>query len=191
MMMRRILAMIVIALLVFASPLGAAVPDVFKLQGFLTDAAGAPIDGQVSMTIDLYDAQTGGLLIASVGPLMVDVSEGVYEVSTGFTAMHFQGSVRFLEITVDSETLAPRTQVGSTAFTFESASGAGGATGATGPTGADGNDGAAGAAGAIGPTGPTGADGNDGAAGAAGAIGPTGPTGADGNDGAAGAAGAI
>ncbi len=120
MMMKRTVVAAVAALLFLAGPLAAAVPDVFRLQGFLTDELGAPIDGQVSMTIDLYDAQTGGSLIRSVGPLLVDVDQGVYEVVTGFTAADFQGPSRFLEITVDSETLAPRTQVGSPVDACES-----------------------------------------------------------------------
>ena len=33
-----------------------------------------------SMIFDLYDAELGGLLIASVGPLAVDVADGLYSV---------------------------------------------------------------------------------------------------------------
>ena len=51
-MLKRLVALLVVVLLVFAGPLAAAVPDVFKLQGYLTDSLGAPIDGQVSMIID-------------------------------------------------------------------------------------------------------------------------------------------
>ena len=98
--MKRLTTAAVAVLLVSAVAL-AAVPDVFKLQGFLTDDLGVPIDGQVSMIIDLYDAQTGGLLISSVGPLLVDVNQGVYEVVTGFTSTDFQGPNRFLEIAID------------------------------------------------------------------------------------------
>ena len=94
-MMKRIVAVAVAALLFAAGPLAAAVPDVFRLQGFLTDGLDVPINGQVSMTIGLYDAKIGGSLIKSVGPLLVDVNQGVYEVVTGFTSNDFQGGAAF------------------------------------------------------------------------------------------------
>ena len=66
MMIKRILAAAVAALLFFAGPLAAATPDLFRLQGFLTDGLDVPIDGQVSMIIDLATL-TGACVVALGG----------------------------------------------------------------------------------------------------------------------------
>ncbi len=95
---------ILLALLLSAgSSTAQIVPQVIKVQGFLTDDLGAPVDGLVSMTFDLYDAQRGGNLIHHVGPLRVEVNAGVYEVNLSLTASDFAGPERYLEITVEGE----------------------------------------------------------------------------------------
>ena len=47
------------------------VPQVIKIQGFLQDDQGDPVDGVVTMIFDLYDAPIGGNLVKRVGPLPV------------------------------------------------------------------------------------------------------------------------
>jgi hypothetical protein len=63
------------------------------------------------MTFSLYDAATGGTLIA--GPLgaSVEVVNGTFTVNPDFSADAFDGDQRWLEITVDGTTLAPRQEV--------------------------------------------------------------------------------
>jgi hypothetical protein len=83
-------------------------------QGRLADDAGVPLTGTYGMSFALYDAATGGTLIW--GPenhTAVPVSDGLFSVglgsqtSGGIPTTTWNGD-RYLEITVDGETLAPR-----------------------------------------------------------------------------------
>ena len=61
--------------LLIAGMAPATVPEIVKLQGFLTDDLGDPIDGLVNMEFDLFDAQSMGSLIKAIGPLSVQVQK--------------------------------------------------------------------------------------------------------------------
>lgn len=87
-------------------------------QGRLADAGGAPLTGTYGMVFALYDAVDGGNLVW--GPenhAAVPVSDGLFSVGLGgLTSGGIPTSVwngdRYLEITVDGETLAPRELIG-------------------------------------------------------------------------------
>ncbi len=104
----------------FAGPTVAQppVPHVIKVQGFLTDDQGAPINGTVTMTFDLYNAPVGGVLINAAGPLSVEVTAGVYEAALGFNSTDFAGPDRFLEHVINGEVLSPRTRIVSAPYAF-------------------------------------------------------------------------
>ena len=140
------------------------VPQIIKIQGFLTDDQGAPVDGVVTMVFDLYDAPVGGDLVRRVGPLSVEVSSGVYSADLSLSSEDFAGPDRFVEHIVNGELLQPRSRIASAPFAFRAAEGEQGPAGPAGPTGP--------AGGPPGPTGPTGP-----AGGPSGPPGPTGPTG--------------
>ena len=83
-------------------------------QGRLADTAGTPLDGTYGITFALYDAATAGNLVW--GPeshTAVPVSDGLFSVglgsqtSGGIPTTTWNGD-RYLEITVDGETLSPR-----------------------------------------------------------------------------------
>ena len=83
-------------------------------QGCLADSAGAPLSGDYAMTFALWDALSGGNLVW--GPeshAAVPVSEGLFNVglgsltSGGIPTGAWSGD-RYLEISVEGETLAPR-----------------------------------------------------------------------------------
>lgn len=93
-------------------------PQVIKLQGSLIKSGVGPVTGTVTMTIALHDAPTGGQQLAAVGPMPVDVHEGVYAVDLPFPLSAFGGASRFIEITVNGEVLMPRVLLGSSAFAY-------------------------------------------------------------------------
>jgi hypothetical protein len=98
-------------------------PHGIKIQGFLTDrsvAPPAPANGTYQMTFDIYDAEVGGILKASIGPLMVDAAEGVYEAELAVAPAVFDGTSRFLQITVNGELLTPRIRFVSVPYAFHS-----------------------------------------------------------------------
>jgi len=162
MMRPGIAALILVLTLVFVGVVVAQseVPQIIKIQGFLADDNGDPVNGTVTMILDLYDAPTGGTLVRRVGPLLVQVDDGVYSADLDLVSDDFAGADRFVEHIVNGEKLLPRSRIASAPFAFRAAEGEQGPPGSTGPVGPGGP---------AGPTGPSG--------GPEGPAGPTGPTG--------------
>lgn len=59
-----------------------AIPQSINHQGYLTDAGGLPVNGTVTMTFKIYDADAGGNMLWSQS-LGVPVNKGVYSVNLG------------------------------------------------------------------------------------------------------------
>src|SRR5215831_16708559 len=108
MLMRRTLhkkGLFLIATLLFCGSLSETIcafvqTTVFTYQGRLTDN-GAPINALYDFVFTLWDAQTNGNQIGS--PVSVQntaVVDGIFTVSLDFGAGAFNGSNRFLEISV-------------------------------------------------------------------------------------------
>jgi hypothetical protein len=113
------------ALCCFGLVMAQPVPQMIKIQGFLTDDLGAPVDGAVTMTFYLYDSPVVGSLITSIGPIAVLVTDGVYEADLTFTSAHFAGRDRFLEHVINGEVLTPRSRVASAPYAFHAEDGNG------------------------------------------------------------------
>jgi hypothetical protein len=102
-------ALVVGILIVHAEP----VPRTFIYQGVLTDAAGAPITGDHSITMRVYaDASTGTALCTEVE--VVTVTNGLFRMTIGDggctvdPAWFTLSAPVYLGITVDTTTLTPR-----------------------------------------------------------------------------------
>lgn len=89
---------LILALSVLAGPAGAQPDTTITYQGQLQEG-GAPFDGQVEMTFELFDDETGGSPVASPIAKDVDVTGGMFQVELDFDAVH--GQQGWLEITVD------------------------------------------------------------------------------------------
>lgn len=101
----------------------AAVPGQVAYQGLLLDSGGAPVTGVVSLTARLFDAETGGTSVWTESHPAVDVLDGVYSVDLGSitplsSAILVSGLV-YLEIQIDSETLAPRQRLLAVPYALE------------------------------------------------------------------------
>lgn len=109
-----------------AAQLLASVPELVNFQGVLTDGSGAPIaDGNHSLTFRVYDALSGGNLQWQEKQ-MVTTDGGLFHALLGsvtsVTAAVFDGTPRFLEVQVESDTpLAPRQQFVSIPYAFHAA----------------------------------------------------------------------
>ncbi|MBS2033298.1 MAG: hypothetical protein JST54_35820 [Deltaproteobacteria bacterium] len=205
--------MMVMATLLLAGTASAGVPQQLTYQGRLFDASGNPLNASATITVDIFAASSGGASLwsetYSAGTSgAVAVVEGFYSLNLGsltaFPANLWDGTTRYLQLTVNGEVLTPRQPITSVAYAIHAgeadsvnnatvtidqsgisvngspivnSSGAwvGSATGLQGPAGPTGPAGAAGADGAQGPVGPTGPAGANGAAGATGPTGPAGP----------------
>ena len=148
----------------------AAAPALINVQGKLSDAAGNSITGQAQITFVIFDAEAGGNELWREGPLTVSLTRGIYNVLLGSTsplppAVFKSGSVRFLEIAVNGETLAPRQRIASAAYVL---------AGNQGEPGAKGDKGDAGPQGLQGLQGPQGPQGLQGSQGPQGDLGPRG-----------------
>lgn len=185
--------------------------DAVKLityQGRLTNSIGVPLSGTYNFIFKMVDASgvdlPAGLSWAETHTA-VSVTNGVFSLMLGSNTTFpddifvgeptdSYGPVRFLQITVDGETLSPDVRLTSAAWALGTTSitGPTGPTGMTGPagvTGVAGPTGAQGDTGDVGPTGPDGIQGPPGSMGPTGMTGPTGPAGPSG--GPTGATGPI
>ncbi|MBS2032549.1 MAG: hypothetical protein JST54_32045 [Deltaproteobacteria bacterium] len=200
---------VLMSTLLLAGTASASVPQQLTYQGRLFDSSGNPLNASATITVDIFAASSGGSSLwsetysaSTSGP--VAVVEGFYSLNLGsqtaFPANLWDGTTRYLQLTVNGEALTPRQPIASVAYAIHAgeADGVNNATvtidqsgiaingnsvidntgawkgsvaGLQGPAGPTGPAGAAGAQGPAGPTGPAGANG------AAGATGPTGPAG--------------
>ncbi|HXC99090.1 MAG TPA: tail fiber domain-containing protein [Verrucomicrobiae bacterium] len=185
----------------------------FTYQGQLHDT-GTNANGTYTMIFKLFDSSSGGNQIGSSITTSPTLSNGLFTVNLDFGPGAFNGSARWLDITVSNgvaQTLSPRVSIAPVPYALYAMTSAGpqgpqgltGATGATGPqgpqgltgatgaTGSQGPQGLTGATGATGPAGSQGSQGGQGVKGDTGAIGPQGPQGLTGAAGATGATGAT
>ena len=81
----------------------------FTYQGYLRDG-GAPANGTYAMTFRLFSVPSGGTALASVGPVSVAVSTGMFTQALDFGNV-WVGAERYLEIQVGTTTLTPRVKV--------------------------------------------------------------------------------
>jgi len=186
----------------------AQVPDTITHQGRLYDDVGQPVSNTLDVEFAIYSGPaTGAPLWSETHSITFD--EGYFSVALGsltpFSATTFDGSLRYLGITVGADPeMSPRVTVASVPYALVAGDvrgdihptsveipGAGIVINSNGqwvgsPTGLQGPQGPQGPAGPAGLQGPAGADGAQGPAGADGAQG---PAGADGAQGAAGADG--
>jgi hypothetical protein len=109
---------------ILAGALWADVPQLVNYQGKLTSAAGAPIEGTVSVGFGFYDAQTVGNLLYSEEQT-VTAAKGIFHVLIGngtnpqgdFASICAGDSV-WLELTVAGQAMAPRHRIGSVVFSL-------------------------------------------------------------------------
>ena len=91
---------------------GALVAAPISYQGQL-DRSGSPYSGTVDMEFALYDAESGGSQVT--GPISkssVEVEQGVFSVSLDFGGGVFDGSPRYLSVSLEGSELSPRQLVG-------------------------------------------------------------------------------
>jgi len=79
-------------------------------QGVLEDG-GVNADGMYDMVFTLADQPVGGLALQTVNVDDVVVSDGLFEVEIDFDDDHFDGSDRWIAITVEGSILSPRQKI--------------------------------------------------------------------------------
>lgn len=186
---------------------GQEAPGLLNYQGRLADATGSPLDGSYAMAFRILDGSSSASAtqLWAESHSTVSVVNGFFNLQLGsvtpFPLTLFVGgpsdtlgALRYLEVTIASETLSPNLRITSAAYaigTLGGPTGPAGVTGAAGTTGDVGPAGVTGATGATGPIGSTGERGPTGPQGLTGAYGPTGPMGEAGPTGPIGPTGEI
>ena len=109
---------------------GQTVPTTVNYQGRLTDntPGQAPITATLPMTFSLWDSLSGGaqLWIETWNTPGVVITDGIFNVVLGSNgsplgpSVFSAGTSRYLEITVNGETLSPRQQLGSVGWSMRS-----------------------------------------------------------------------
>ncbi len=129
----RLTAVMTILILLALSPafILANPGSTFKYQGKLSES-GAPLSGTVSLQFSLFDAASGGNAVGTTTTLFQEdilVTDGLINTKLDFGSAAFDGSRRWLEISVDSdgtsgpttfETLTPRIEIHPTPYSMYS-----------------------------------------------------------------------
>ncbi len=109
--MRFQILSIALAMLALAAPASASPETTFTYQGSLNQS-GSPADGAYDLGFSLWDAPAGGTQIgATVQSPSHAVADGLFTVQLDFGAAALDGNQRWLQISVNAVTLAPRTPV--------------------------------------------------------------------------------
>lgn len=118
-----IFALLIIVICSIGIVAKAAVPQYINYQGVLRDTNGNLLDGTYNMSFKFFTASSGGSQVGStINMSNVSVSDGLFSVMVGpVAASVFDGSDRWIEVIVGTETLSPRLRVGSVAYAVRSA----------------------------------------------------------------------
>lgn len=98
-------------LLLFSANTAAMPPDTINYQGYLTNAQGSPLNGNVDLLFSLWDASSGGSELWNEAISGMAVSQGVFEAVLGTTNPlpdAIFANPLYLEIRVNGEVLSPR-----------------------------------------------------------------------------------
>lgn len=105
---------LVFFVLALATSAGAAVPEILPYAGHLEEG-GAPYDGNISAVFSLYDDEAAGAELWSESWSSVPVVDGAFVLDLGASAGNplgadvLDGRVLWLEVSVNGQTLSPRT----------------------------------------------------------------------------------
>jgi hypothetical protein len=176
---RFLIGLIGVLLLLTIFPLSGytEIPEKINYQGYLTNAAGVPVNETVQMIFSIYDVPTNGIPLWTETQ-NVSVSHGVYNVNLGdvnvisllFDKPYYLG----VKVGTDPE-MTPRRPLTTVPYAFRAEYGLQGPKGDKGDPGPQGPQGPTGPQGQQGPQGPQGPKGDTGPQGPQGPQGPASP----------------
>jgi len=96
-----------------------AVTSAMNFQGYLTDNAGTPINGNANITFTIWTALSGGSQVWSSGSHSVSVEGGIFSVVLNVSTSVFEtGEDQWLQLNVGGEDLSPRVQITSVGYAY-------------------------------------------------------------------------
>jgi len=121
-MQAKVTILAIIALFMVATTATADVPHMINYQGALTDSSGIPIEGTKEMKFEIFANPTGGSSLWSETRTCT-VKNGLFSVVLGEVGQIdysvFDGSIRWLQVTVEEEVLSPRKELVSVSYAFK------------------------------------------------------------------------
>jgi hypothetical protein len=123
MFVRRVaLAVALVAVTLAVSSAQADVPGFVNYQGILTDTGGMPLDGTYDLTFEIFDVPSGGTNLWSESHLGETIDDGLLNVFLGpIDLAIFDDDSLWMQVTVDSDVIIPRTQLTSVPWAFRAA----------------------------------------------------------------------
>lgn len=127
MMVRRAatLACVTTELLFATAAVAEGIPRQLWYQGRLLDANGHPVHGTMTIGFEVFDAAVNGTSLWNDTRENVGVVDGLYALPLGappgtpFPVSLFDGSTRYLEVSVGGVKLSPRQPIGSVPCAFK------------------------------------------------------------------------
>lgn len=118
-------------IIVFTTLSYADTPKLINYQAFLTDTAGKPLTGTVSVIFKVWDAETGGNALWTEVQNIVEVTNGTFSILLGSATLGgipvsvFNSPDRWLGISVEGDNeMSPRHQLVSVPYAYNAASAA-------------------------------------------------------------------
>jgi N-acetylneuraminic acid mutarotase len=99
------------------------VPHIIDYQGHVTDTMGVPLNGTYEFIFKICDAETSGEELWSETQANVIITNGIFSALLGSItpiplSVFSNGTSRWLELTVDGQTLAPRTRISTVGYAY-------------------------------------------------------------------------
>jgi len=96
------------------------IPQLVSYQGTLTDKNGVPVNGTFEMFFAVYDTESGGLPLGEKVCIPdVELKEGCFIVLLPIAQLVQSGEPKYLEISIDGQTLVPRQQIASVFYALK------------------------------------------------------------------------
>jgi hypothetical protein len=110
-----------IFIMILSGLIWATTPQLINYQGRLFDSSGEPLtDGSYDISFTIYDAPTGGAVKWSESQTSVALTDGLFNVVMGSVVALadsvFDGTDRYLEISVQGQIITPRSQFTSVGY---------------------------------------------------------------------------
>jgi hypothetical protein len=126
---RPLSVLLATALLVIGAPRAHAVPNTVSFTARVTDAAGGPVTGPLTVRVALYDGPTAGTMLWEETHRDVPVADGlvyaslgaVDPINNGLGGTVFDGRPIYAELTVNGDVLSPRIPIESVPYAVRSA----------------------------------------------------------------------
>jgi hypothetical protein len=98
------------------------IPEFVNYQGILTDSGGMPLDGTYDLRFEIFDALSAGVVLYGQTNSSETVDDGLFNVILGpIDGAIFEDGSLWVQVTVDGDIIAPRTQLTSVPWAYRSA----------------------------------------------------------------------